>query len=313
MEPVLTQEELEAIYAAMRTGEGSGSTVTEYDLTTGQAYITAAESRWTSVGKAMSNKLEVILTGALGRRTRVKVLEAIALEPTPPSSKGEMTNEEAATNDLGEPTSALRSLRVGRTKMLMGFDKSIAFKFVDRRTGGGDDELPSEIPDRDLTLLEQTLLSRLFVDLCETLSGASPLARSVQLDESDPIEVWRERDPRQVWILLRFAVSRLGGAGVWLRGPASVLLPRPTKLKETIARKLTGAKVTVTAELGRLHLNVSELWRLAPGQVFLLPTAKGDKVKVMVDNVVTHEGDPIVSRGSRAVEITKRIESGAHA
>jgi flagellar motor switch protein FliM len=310
MEPVLTQEELEAIYAAMRSGEGSGAAIAECDLTAGQAYISAAESRWTSMGKAMSSKLEVILTGALGRRTRIKVLEAIALDKSqaPPA---EASAEEAAALDLGEPTSAIRALRVGKSRMLMGFDKSIAFKFVDRRTGGADDEMPAEIPDRDLTLLEQTLIDQLFSDLCDTLAGASPLARSVKVDQANPLEVWRERDHQQVWILLRFAVSRLGGAGVWLRGPAGVLLPRPAKLKETLARKLTSAQVTVSVELGRFNLNVSELWRLAPGQEFLLPVAKGDLVRVMVGDVNTHKGFPIVHRSSMAVEIKERIGSGA--
>jgi flagellar motor switch protein FliM len=310
MEPVLTQEELEAIYAAMRTGDAQESSVTDCDLTAGQAYISAAESRWTSVGKTMSSRLEVILTGALGRRTRVKVLEAIALEAAhaPPP---EATAEEAAEQDLGEPTSALRTLRVGKTRMLMGLDKAIAFKYVDRRTGGPDDEMPAEIPARDLTLLEQTLLNQLFADLSDTLAEASPLARSVAIDPLDPLEVWRERDPKQVWILLRFAVTRLGGAGVWLRGPASVLLPRPTKIKESLARKLTSAQVTVTAELGRFHLHVSDLWRLSPGQEFLLPVAKGDMVRLMVGEVNTHKGYPIVHRGSMAVEIKERIGNGA--
>ncbi len=312
MEPVLTQEELEAIYAAMQSEGPAAAHINDFELTGGHSFAKKAEARWTECGKEMTGRIESILTGALGRRVRAEVLDALVLEDNIPGDYGDdMPDGMAKPSAIDEDTSVVFSFSVGTAPALVGVDKMVARRFVDRRTGAillEDEDDQDEPSLKALTALEMRLLRDLIADLVEAFGAITPGRPRVAIEEADPRDLWAARPRTPAWMLIRFALTKLPGAGVWFRGPANLLMPMPKRVRELMRAHLTSTPVRVAVELGRFNVSVSQLWQMQPGALIQLETVVGDPLRVTVGGLPKLLGEPMVSRGNIAVRIQERIK-----
>lgn len=311
MEPVLTQEELEAIYAAMQSEGPAAAHIDDFDLTGGHSFAKKAESRWTESGKEMTPRIEAILTGALGRRVRAEILDALVLEDNDVDAyDNEMPDGMAKPSAIDEDTSIVFAFSVGGSHALVGVDKMVARRFVDRRTGAllfTEDDEEEERSFKALTALEMRLLRDLIVDLVGAFAAIAPGKPLAAVEDNDPRDVWAARPKTPAWMLIRYALAKIPGAGVWFRGPANLLMPMPKRVRELMQAHLTSTPVKVAVELGRFNISVSQLWRMEPGAIIQLETVVGDPLRVTVGGVSKLLGEPMVSRGNIAVRIQEHI------
>ena len=116
MEPVLTQEELEAIYAAMKGDDLPSASIDDVTLSAGQEFIHRAESKWNETVKSMLPTFQSILTGSMGKRIRVRLHEAEAWLDE------EMAVEESVPSFLDSEGSVMNVAKIGRHYILIAVD-----------------------------------------------------------------------------------------------------------------------------------------------------------------------------------------------
>ncbi len=310
MEPVLTQEELEAIYEAMQGEPASSASVDDFALTAGHEFVSRAEAVWAEKAKAMVPSIESTVTGALGSRTKVESIGAEALDAeisdnyqSPVEESGEQSPS------LDTETSVITVVRFGQTQLLFGVDSALARKYVERRTGASADEETSNAAGADLTPLEQRLLNDLVKDLIQAAVNVAPDPCTASIDPAAPEEVWQERSTKEMWMMIRFSVAQYPGSGLWLRGPVSTFLPKMDKARQTLAERLSSTTIVLSAELGKFRISVGDLWRLKPGSLVPIEAAVGDPMKIFVGDVPKLQGVPLVSRGNIAIRITGRAQT----
>jgi len=71
---------------------------------------------------------------------------------------------------------------------------------------------------------------------------------------------------------------------------------------------LLGMSVNVTAEIGSMVLNFSDVINFEPGTILNLNKSVTDELVVKVENSPKFKGVPGVSRGNQAIKLTKVIE-----
>jgi flagellar motor switch/type III secretory pathway protein FliN len=302
MEPVLTQEELEAIYAAMKGDDLPSMSVDDVSLTSGQAFVVRAESKWNEAVKAMCGTIESILMGALGRRVTVR------LQP----SEAWLDSDEQPEADVipvKDARSVLATGKIGAVHAIYAVDLDLARKVVERRTGAvASDETDAE--RTELTPLETRLLKDLIRDLVQATAKVAPKKDEGIVTAIDPEDVWLSRNRKETWIIGSLGVAEFGGRGVRFIAPSSLFVPKPLNARDVIAKHLQNAAITLTAELGTFRLSVARLWHMKPGTVIPMGATVGDPLKISIGGVGKLLGEPLVSRGNVAVRVVGRIENG---
>ncbi|MDD5309452.1 MAG: FliM/FliN family flagellar motor switch protein [Deltaproteobacteria bacterium] len=300
MEPVLTQEELEAIYEAMRAETAAEPDVEEISFADGRIFTARATAEWNEVAKTLAPGFEIALANALGRRIRIDIDDAFAVED-PAGADDETPVEE-------RPVVALLSFK--NTKMLLGLGRPMAAQYIDRRTGAAADAGETDRLERDLTALERLLLRDLIDKLACALVKAAPRLGPARAELPEAAALVETRADGGQWIEVGFTERGEAGGRIWLQGSAAVFLPRPEAPGRAIVDNLKDAAVEVRVELGRCRMRVSELWSLTPGTFVPLGATVGDPVRILVGGVPKLVGEPLVSRGNIAVRVLGRVGKG---
>lgn len=309
MEPVLTQEELEAIYSAMKADSSSQKAVDDYILASDHAYNMRCLHKWTDVSKMLAPRIESIFVGTLGVRGKVEIQDVRTIE------------DERSQNDLLNPPgmnqviplaqtdsdSEYVVIALGETKMLLGLERPAAHRFVSRKTATGsrEEEESGETPN-ELTVLESRLLLDFFNEISQEIGAVITQLGTVSVTRLDPEDFWVDRVPKGTWINTRLSSSTTPGISVWLRGPADVFLPKAQKATDKLKSVVSESSVELVMELGKLTLNAVDLWELNVGSVYPLGVAANEPLNVMVGGVCKLLGKPTVSRGHVAFEIVER-------
>ena len=235
---------------------------------------------------------------------------------------------------LGNLTSpaCLQVLELGglRGTGIMCFDPSLLFHILDLLLGG----TPTEVADaaailqrRGLTMVEK----RLFAHVVRTLAGevtqawegVAPLTIRPVRAETEPKHVALFEQAEMV-VDAVFEVDVAGAKGeLHLVLPQSALRPIEKKLASGLidngndemqgwADPLTGLlrEVTVltTAELGRTVVTLRDLLSLEVGKILRLDREPENPITVYVEGSPKLMGNPTLSHGNIAIEITSKLE-----
>jgi flagellar motor switch protein FliM len=306
MEPVLTQEELDAIYVAMRAESETGADVEEVSLGEGRVFAARSTKAWNEVAKSMAPGVEAVLASALGRRLKIDVANAFLMDDGPDGEgeEGELS--------IGErPVTVL--LAVNSARMLLGLERSFVAQFIERRTGAAPESDEADCLERELTSLERSLLRNLLEKLVQVLVKAAPALGPARVDFAEDTELDDAKGHGGPWMEVGFEERKAAGIRIWLRGPAALLLPRPAVTGRALAAALNGAAVELRVELGRCRMNVADVCSLERGAFLALGTAVGDPVRILIGGIPKLRGEPLVSRGNIAVRVLGRLEKGVGA
>jgi len=307
MEPILTQEELEAIYSAMKADVEPMKSVDDYSIASDHSYNMRCLKSWTNMAKRMTGQVEQLFIGALAIRGDVTIQEVRTIEDerNHDDSMGNVGVNEVSPLAQTDPDSEFVVVRFSETKMLMGLERPLAMRYVNKRTGslpGGEDDEQDESPE-SITLLERSLLTDFFKEVAEVISAATPELGRGYITRDEPEDFWLEREPRGIWMDARLSSENHNGFSLWLRGPADIFLPEPTKTKQRVKSSLSRTSVEMVAELGRFNMSVLDLWSLKPGQTISLSELVGDALTVTIGGVRKMSGMPVLSRGNIALKM----------
>ena len=304
MEPVLTQEELEAIYAAMKGDDLPSASIGDVSLSAGQEFIRRAESKWNEIVKSMLPTFQSILTGAIGKRIRVRMQDAEAWLDE------EMMDQDGVPSFVENSGAVTTVAKIGDTYLLISMDLDIARRVVERRTGAKPSR-DFDAKERGLTSLEQKLLRDLIFELTHTAAQGAPGKPKVEVSSMDPVDMWARRRKGELWVISGVGIQEMEQKGFRLFGPAGLFMPRPLNLRELISNRLEAADIVLAAELGKFRMSVQNLWSLRPGTVIPMGTTVGDPLRITIGGVPKLLGEPLAQRGNVAVRIQKKIEKGA--
>lgn len=305
MEPVLTQEELEAIYAAMKGDDIPAASIDDVSLSAGHEFIKRAENKWNEAVKAMSPSLDGILTGALGKRINARMQTAEAWLDK------EMDDGEGSPSFLSNTNAVMTVVQIGDIYLLIGVDLELARRVIERRTGAKPSK-ESVGKERSLTSLEHKLLRDMILEIANIVSQATPGKAKATVSSMDPLDMWTGRKIGELWVISGVGIEEMDGKGVRFFGPSVLFMQRPMNLKKTISNHLESASIVLAAELGKFRMSVKNLWGLTPGTVIPMGTTVGDPLRLTIGGVPKLLGDPLSQRGNVAVKIQKRIEKGVH-
>jgi flagellar motor switch/type III secretory pathway protein FliN len=314
MEPVLTQEELEAIYSAMRGDASAPKAVDDYVLASDRAFGVRAARSFADAAKRMLPGIESVHSGLRAGRGRFEILEIRTIdEDRPQEDAGAEPDLARKGGALGEvdPTTEAYAVTFAGTTVFVGIDRAAARGHIARRTGAAAAADPSREEARALTTLERRLLVDVVRDFAEAIRGAMPGAPEPAVVPGDPDQLWSERAPRGLWVEARFGFSGTGATAFWIKGAADAFAERAAGGHGSLAQRLKGARISLSAELGTFRMSVYDLWHLKPGALIPLGVAIGDPIRVKLGGVPKLEGEPLMSRGNLAVRLLGRQKSGA--
>ncbi len=302
MQPVLTQEELEAIYAAMKGDDLPSASIDDVSLSAGQEYIKRAETGWNETVKLMLSGLEGILTGAMGRRVSARATQSEVWPDDEP-------DEALLPPFLRDPTVMFSVVKIGASHIVISVDLDLARRVIERRTGAKANR-DSSGKEKGITSLERKLLNDLLRDIADTAAGATPTKETAEVHSLEPSDMWNHRKKGLLWVAANIGIEELSGKGLGFFCPAALFMPKPVNLKQTISEHLESATVVLAAELGKFTLTVKDLWNLRPGGIIEMSTTVGDALRLTIGGVPKLLGEPLAQRGNVAVRIQKRIEKG---
>ncbi len=309
MEPVLTQEELEAIYSAMNADAAAPAPVDDFSLTTGREFIAQATDCWTTAARAMVPHFEGLLSGALAKRIKLDVPQTRLIEEAGENPFGAAEGSGSEPAAIRDDTAIINTVTIGQTNLLLGIDRLLSLKYIERRTGADMNSEESESKERDLTVLEHRLLKDLLRDVVNVAGRTTSQVREASVLSIDALDVWKDRDPLVPWMEVLFHSPNHNEVGLWFRGPALLFFPQPTAARKMLASQIEQATVELSAELGRFQLKVSELWEVRPGTIIPINATVGDPLPVLIGGVTKLQGQPLVSRGNIAIRILERFKN----
>ncbi len=313
MEPVLTQEELEAIYSAMRGDGAAPKAVDDYVLASDRAFGIRAIRSFADAAKRMLPALEAIYAGLRAGRGRLELLEIRVIDEDRPvddsNAEPDLGRKGGALSEI-DPATEAYAASLGASTVFVGIDRAAARGHIARRTGAAaaDAGRGGEHP---LTVLERRLLADIVYDLAQAIRGVVPGSAEPAVSQGDPDLSWSERAPRGLWVEARFGVAGAGTAALWIKGAAEMFAERLEDGRSAIAERLKAAEITLSAELGTFSMSVYDLWHLRPGALIPLGVAVGDPIRVKLGGVPKLVGEPLMSRGNLAVRLLGRQKPGA--
>jgi flagellar motor switch protein FliM len=214
-------------------------------------------------------------------------------------------------------------------QICMEMSPLIVFPIVDRLLGGTNSEI--FIPQRPLTLIETRLVNRILdralANLSEAWADLMEVKFEIAATESNPHLV-QIVAPNEVVVAIGFEIkvgARAGTMSICI--PFNVIEPVIGKLasqswlsnsrgetssdqKQSVRDSLNKAEVEVCAYLGETKLTVGDLLSLAPGDILRLEKLVDKEFLVRVRGQNKFAGRLGQLRGNRAMQITRKAESG---
>jgi len=320
---MLSQEEIDALLRAVRSGEVTVSAGSERGHAKAVVYNFRRPSR---VSKEQLRALEILhedfaklTTASLSGMLRTMVdleLEAV-----------EQISYSEYQLAIASPTCAfvfnMEPLRGGA---VLELNPHVASVMIHRLLGGHGFDVPAT---RDFTEIERAVIERIglraMVDLQQAWQQVGAFVFRILHLETNP-QFIQVTSPNEVilvatfrikigpvagglslgypYLLLESLIPRLGGQR-WLTGGAQG--PSP-ETRAFVIRELSQSPLTLRAFLGTTRLTVRELLNLRPGQLVPLETKPDDAVRVDINDVPTFIGRPGTHRKHLAVEILGRID-----
>jgi flagellar motor switch protein FliM len=304
MQPVLTQEELEAIYAAMKGDDLPSASIDDISLSTGQEYIRRAETKWNEALKAMMPGLEGILTGAMGRRINAHT----TLSEVWPD---EDLDDTALPSFLRDSSVMFSVVKFKESYAVISIDLELTRRVIERRTGAKPSK-ESAGKEKGITALERKLLTDLLRDIANIAAGATQDKQPPSVTSLDTADMWNHRKKGELWVTASIGIQEMSNKGLGFFCPSALFIPKPPNLKKTISDHLEAASIILAAELGKFRITVEDLWNLTPGRIIEMSTTVGDPLRLTIGGVPKLLGEPLAQRGNVAVKIQRRIEKGVH-
>jgi flagellar motor switch protein FliM len=306
-EPVLTQEELEALYSAMQADGGEEKSVDEYVLASEHSYNMRCIETWRQTFKQIAPHVEDIFVRKLATRGQVEIedVRSIDDERANASNIGGMVDVMPLAQT--DATSEYKVVSFRGNKIILGIERGGAFKYIQRRTGiAATEEESSENPNRELTSIEQRILDGFFDDILTTLQVALGEDNEMELLKDNPEDFWVDRTPRGPWIHVKLSSESNPNVNVWVKGPGELFMPEKEKPGYSYQRQLERAEIELTLELGRLKLKAFDIWAMRVGDVFPMGIAADDPLDVNIGGIYKLKGKPTVSRGHVAFEMLEQ-------
>lgn len=316
---ILSQEEIDALLAAMSNGEvdleqegrAREPKVTAFDLTSQSVMLRSQFYALEEVNTRFAEMLGATLTESLQRPLEVGVVSS------------EMVKYGDFMKAFGSPGSyTIFTMEPLVGSALIVVEPELVFSLIDCMFGG--DGKPYQL-QRDFTLIEQRMMVRFVREVLGDMERAweviAPIATSVRKTETK-VDFVHLVDPGDLVLALVFAVTGQEFAGN-IHLCISYLTLEP--LKDTLSSKfirekdedrvwstklrqlLVDTPLTLSAELGRSTLTVQNLLNLQVRDVLKLSTGPEDPVVLNIERVPKYRGLPGVVKGNRAVEIVDLI------
>jgi flagellar motor switch protein FliM len=304
VEPILTQEELEAIYSAMKADASTQKSVDDYILASDHAYNMRCLKKWTDTAKIMAPALETILVKRLASRGHLDIQDVRTIEDERENASLQVNAGMTEVIPLAQtdPTSEYTVISLNDSHVLLGMERTTAMKYISRRTGIQSDENMES--SSELTILEKRLLKDFFIEIAGEIQSGLPGSRVSHL-RLDPEDFWVEREPRGVWINVQFVSSLNPEISLWLRGPAELFMEKADIDSSMMSSRIRNAEVELVMQLGNLSLKAYDLWNLKIGDVYPLGVAKDEPLDVVIGGVYKLKGKPTISRGNVAFELVE--------
>lgn len=310
MEHILTPMEVEAIVNLYKGGFGieGGPIAVDCDLVGGDHLLRRVSPVLDIVRPNLSVSLAKNLTFHLGIHTTVDVF------PT------DIVPFAALAAGLPRP-SCVGILELGSGgKVLLDVSPDLFYLAIDRTLGGQSFD---GNPRRGPTIIEQSIGMRLIDRMVRGLNGAWEKILNDTL-MTNRVEYWPEKidviEPED-FVLRQEIELKIGElkSSIAVILPATTLEPLRKALDKTVssftplnvrenpelARRLYGATVDVTVELGKAHMNLGVIRNLKPGDIIRLDSSTGDALPVKISGKTKFFGHPLVARGNMAVELTE--------
>ena len=316
---ILSQEEIDALMAAMREGESSFEKKEEppeeavpYDLTSQSRIISEQYHALAEVHDKLSHMLHAEITGFLQRSVDVRFVST------------EMIKFEEFINSFSAPT----SFHVFTMDPLVGpcilaFEAGLVFPLIDCMFGGFG---KSYNVLRGFTVIEQRMMRKFAAEVLKCLEKAWQLLHPVQAEvirEETKPEFMHILNPKELMISTVFSMKGDLFEG-YIHICKSCLMLEPIKdklssryLREQgseqkwnwVLKKLLGCSdVGVSVEVGHTICSVGDLLNLRPDDLIKLGSGPDDPVAVSIEGVRKYAGEPGIVKGSRAVRIKGNLK-----
>ncbi|MFP4144628.1 MAG: flagellar motor switch protein FliM [Phycisphaeraceae bacterium] len=335
MSEVLDQSEVDALLAAVDDGQleaeessapehvftsrpgglPEGTEVTSYDFKRPERVSKDQMRAMENLHENFSRSFGAALSGFLRTIMEVKV-----------SSIEQLTFAEF-THSLPNPTCFnLLSAHPLEGNMCLEISPLIVYPVIDRLLGGSNADL--FIPQRPLTAIEQRLVSKI-IDraigaLEEVWSNVTELKFNLEETESNPALV-QIVPPNEVVVVVGFELKMGGRAGTMsLCIPYNLIEPvvdklssqswaaykrnrRDERMRGRLAGHLDSARLSVTTELGRTTIKLSDLMQLAEGDLILTEKPASAPLAMTVEGKRKFIGHLGQFRGNRAFKVARPI------
>lgn len=305
MDPLLSQNEVDALREAMREGPVPQA-VRGLELCADDRLLRRALPEIEEGAAASGDLLRLCITRAMRGAAQVVVQPAEVLPA-----------EDARAIEERTGGRLVLTCEPARCDVAFVIQPPLVFLHVQREFGGSLEV--SEISRNELTGLERSLLFRLAPNICDALNrgftnlGLRFTPRSVAA-RATVSTVW----PRQISAVVlswRITVGGISGNAYLLLPPMAVEavrerlsgerggVPDP-RWRSEVMDQLRMVEIEVVAELGRTQYNLSRLLGLQVGDVVRLDRSLTEQVPVLVDGRVKLRGRP----GTRGDTVTLTIE-----
>lgn len=317
MADVLSQQEIDALLSALSTGELQASDVQErdekvkvYDFRRAMRY---SKEQLRSIARIHEN-FSRLLASYLSTQLRQVVQIEIDLVD-------QVTYHEFISSIPSKTILNIFDVKPVDGKIAMEINPQVAYAVIERLLGGQGD--PSE-RDGSLTEIETVLIQKVFARGFEMYEEAWKSLENMRVKwygiETNP-QFIQLASPNDTVIIIVFHTKIGEVAGrMTLCLPHLVVEPvlpklsshqmlssmgkKSTPQQDKIQQNLDAVRVPLVAELGRAHLQVSELLNLQVGDVMGIETGK---IQVKVGQLTRFLGNPGTKKGRYAVQIDQVI------
>jgi flagellar motor switch protein FliM len=307
-EPVLSEEEAQALMDALKEGEPKQreQVVTEIDLTGGERPLRAAQPMLDKLGPSLAGSWRRTLA------TTYRMSGEVLSDPTEIVSFGEFRRRLEA----GLMVARLEAVSSG-APVFFWLGPEFVATVVDYGFGGGGEDAAAML-DREPTALERNLLRRLVMILASDINASWRGETNLEVSflhfegRHDAAGLLAETAAllavpfrtnyggKQDELGLAFTAGAVDNLA---RGAARDQPSAQRAPDADLLRHLRDWPVWLSAELGRCDLTVDQLLELQPGTVLRLQAPANEPVQVLVNGVPKLRGMPVVARGNIAMEI----------
>ena len=313
-----TQEEIEALLAAMDKGEVElkqdnqvEPVIQEYSLTSQNAALRAQFPALDEVYDRFGNMLSRFMSNTFQRPIEVELASTETVKYTDFISK------------FSTPTNlSIFSMEPLIGSALLAIEPELVFSLIDCMFGGPGKPLETI---REFTLIEQRMMKKYAVEVLSRFEEAWSAVHKVKItmskSENKP-EYVHLLNPNDSAMIIVFGIKGEEFTGN-IHLCLSQLMLEPIKEKLSTTRRpeketqsswygqlkelIKDTPVNVIAELGRTFRTVGEVLSLKVDDVLQMPSGPKDQVLLKVGGVPKYLGYPGVIKGNRAVEIDRGL------